>query len=234
MLSLWASQRPFETGPSQWQEFLLRRHDTSNPVSSMEFKCRDFIDKLWWNCLFFFLKHKMTFYFHFKSWEGQADHHMSSWASWPRMETTGLPLTTLPPTPRGSHVFRVIPAIYSSASWVICIWAAAGISAVCFLPPQPVPSSPPPAGNSFAFVELLLPRWVLLSFHVALLFIYFYPQAYSVCPIVWIVMNFGFNSRESKACFQLNKPNEVKSFILLLTLFSLPIPVGRMSKECSL
>lgn len=82
-------------------------------------------------------------------------------------------------------------------------------------PHQPPSLSPCPLHdmNSLAFAELLLTRWVLLSFHISVLLIYFYPQAYSVCTTVWIVMNFGFSSRMSKACFQLNKPNEVKSFI---------------------
>lgn len=109
-------------------------------------------------------------------------------------------------------------------------------------PPPAAPACPSPCPlhdmNSLAFSEPLLTTWVLLSFHISFLFIYFYPQAYSVCTIVWIIMNFGFSSKMSKACFQLNKPNEVKSFILspppLFTLFSLLIPVGRMSKKCIL
>lgn len=44
-------------------------------------------------------------------------------------------------------------------------------------------------------------------------FIYsFVSLAYSLCTIVWTVMNFGLNSRLSKAWFELNNPKEQNSF----------------------
>lgn len=105
-------------------------------------------------------------------------------------------------------------------------------SAMCALSTEPVPCSLQ-VQNSLAFAKLLLTRWVLLSFHIPLLFIYFYPQAYSMCTIVWIVMNFGLNSGSSKACFQLNKPNELKSFSPFLLYSHYPSQQGGWVKNAS-
>lgn len=103
-------------------------------------------------------------------------------------------------------------------------------TAIYAFSPQPVPLSLHDM-HSLAFAELLLTRWMLLSFRISL--IYFHPQAYSMCTTVWIVMNFGFSSRMSKACFQLNKPNEVKSFTLLLLDSHYPSQRGAWLKNAS-
>lgn len=98
--------------------------------------------------------------------------------------------------------------------------------------PQPVPC-PSAVWILLGLQNFCSPSGSFWAF-TSLLFIYFYPQAYSMCTAVWTVMNFGFNSRMSKECFQLNKPNEVKKLHPFFTLFSLPISAGRMSKECIL
>lgn len=200
----------------------------------MEFKCW-WVKEPWLNCLaffFFFFSTKWPSTFHLnpkRNSQNTTFLHGCNDQKW--KDLTFHSLSSLN-TPLRGHAFETSLGFTTLFPGSSSFDIATGCRRLCFLFPACllVPST---SRILLLFQkELLLTRWVFWAF-TSLLFIYFDPQAYSMCTVVWIVMNFGFSSRMSKACFQLNKPNEVKSFIPLLLYSHYPSQQGGWVKNAS-
>lgn len=77
--------------------------------------------------------------------------------------------------------------------------------ATCALSPACPLFSPGPEFSCFCKTSTYLVGPIEFS-HPSFIYLFLSTGILSMCTVVWIVMNFGLNSRLSKACFQLNKP----------------------------